>query len=149
MRYIHVYKLEHIRLLQHDKKGNCINDRKLLGFFSDKSEIDSIMPSLLQLPGFSQYPNEFFVKKIRIHRRNAHDIMCSGMPIYKVEHEYYDDVDDCDVVTYCGLFDDLDNAEYYIDKIRVNRRFRKYPEGFSIGESQLNMLSPLWSEGFD
>ncbi len=100
-------------------------------------------------PGFSEYPNDFVIKMIKLNTKNLKSYNKKNLTIYSVWHEYYKADGDCDIVTQCGFFCDLAVAESFVKKLTTKRQFYNYPDCFHIGELTLDSISELWSEGFE
>ncbi len=149
MFYKYIYLLEHIRVLAHDDAKCPIRDRKRLGFFSTRKGAMEAISLLAMRQGFSEYPNDFVMKRIKLNTKNLKSYNKKNLTIYSVEHEYYKACEDCDIVTQCGFFCDLAVAESFVKKLTTKRQFYNYPDGFHIGELALDSISELWSEGFE
>ena len=144
MRYTYVYLLEHIRLLDYDRYGSPINEIKTLGIFQKKELAKEAISCFLNLPGFSQFPTGFNILKKRLYYANPNSEF-----VYIVKNEYYDCENDYDVCTRCGFFDNIIDAENYIETLRIRSPFKKRAGDFLIGEMVLDKIDPFWADGFD
>ena len=148
MLYKFVYLLEHIRVLDYDEQGCPINERKRLGFFLKKKNAKNAIVSLKRLPGFSEYPDCFIIKRVKVKTQKI-KFLDKKFMIYALHHEYYKEDEDCDIVTQCGFFGDHHIAESYAKKLKNKKQFRDYPENFYIVDWMIDSVSELWGDGFE
>lgn len=144
MRYRYIFVLQHARIVAQDRDGLPICDIKELGVFSQRKKAEAAIAYFLDLPGFSDYRDDFRIIKARLYLGAQES---RGMT-YQVDHEYYIEEEDCDVITHLGYFTDYADAERCIEKMKNEPKFRKYPDGFGIGEGKVDELCPLWAQGF-
>ena len=143
-----IYLLEHIRIPEYDAKGFPIKERKRLGFFSKKKNAENAMMSLKSRPRFLDYPDCFVIKRVRINTRKTNCFSKKNDTIYAVHHEYYKEDEDCDIVTQCGFFYNRNIAETCAEKLKHEKQFRDYPDGFCICDWMIDSVSELWADGF-
>lgn len=147
MTYKYLYRLIHKRIVCYDAYNEPIVERKDLGIFTKEQYAKEAISNLLNKPGFLSYPNDFSIKRTRVYTKNK--ILSSVTPIYEIEHEYYYAADDCDIVTRCGIFDNISDAELYIENLRNKTEFSEHKDGFSIGEFIIDEIVPTWAQGFE
>lgn len=57
-------------LLQHSYELNGVEDSKIIGIYSSKEIAESIVIKYKELPGFKDYPNEFFIDSYEVDTNN-------------------------------------------------------------------------------
>ncbi|MCA6068441.1 hypothetical protein JI747_014745 [Chryseobacterium sp. RG1] len=161
-----IYSLEHIYT------DETHRDAKFIGFFDDIQELEKVKQKFLLLSGFSEYPNDFYIKKYelnKIHWQNGFtevvgEIGRDYLPeedcvpnysyiikkinqetVFKVSHTYtiHTFLDDEREI---GIFSDKKMANDVIDFLKQKEGFKKHPDDFIIDEIVLN--DQHWCSGF-
>lgn len=128
----YVYLLEH----QH------ANDIKALGFFPSYKKALETIPYYQAITGFCDFPDNFSIKKFRVHGMSQHRVT----DIFCLTHEYEDEYHYQDISTYLGVYSTPKIAEQALAQYRRIKRFKRYPNGFCIDKWTLNQKE--WCEGF-
>lgn len=161
-----IYSLEHIYT------DETHRDCKFLGYFDDSEEMKKAKQRLLLLPGFSEYPNDFYIKKYelnKVHWQNGFTEVVGEtgrdyLPeedfvpdysqtlkklnlkmVFKISHTYriHTFLDDEREI---GVFSDEKMANDVVDFLKQKEGFNHYLEGFIIDEILLN--DQEWTSGF-
>ncbi|MCS3529710.1 hypothetical protein [Chryseobacterium sp. JUb7] len=161
-----VYALEHTYI------DETHRDSKFLGYFDDPEKAEKEKQRLLHFRGFSDYPNDFYLKKVglnKIHWQNGFtevvgEIGRDYLPeddcvpdysqiikklnlkkVFKVSHVYtiHTFLDDEREI---GVFSDEKMANDVVDFLKQKEGFNKYPNDFIVSEILLNDWQ--WSSGF-
>lgn len=53
-------------LLHRRPKYDNLKDEKLIGIYSTKEKAEKVMKSYIELPGFRDYPNDFFLEEYEL-----------------------------------------------------------------------------------
>lgn len=59
-----IYRLTHCQLIQNDR-----NEEKKLGYFTNLSNVKKGIEFYRTLPGFKNFPNEFYIEKFKVEGR--------------------------------------------------------------------------------
>lgn len=161
-----VYALEHIYTDESHR------DSKFLGYFDNPDEAEKEKQRLMLFRGFSDYPNDFYLKKVglnKIHWQNGFtevvgEIGRDYLPeddyipdygqiikklklktVFKVSHIYtiHTFLDDEREI---GVFSDEKMAKNVVEFLKQKDGFNNYPDDFIINEILLNDWQ--WSSGF-
>lgn len=165
MKYL-LYTLEHIYT------SESHTGYKLLGFFDDLNELESVKNIAIEFSGFKDYPDGFTIKKNelnKVHWKNGFkeiigeigrdyllesdkiDESCLSVKelglesIFSVSHSYTVNryLDD---ERFIGVFSSEEKAEKAIEELKKQNGFILYPDDFDISEIETNDL--LWKSGF-
>jgi hypothetical protein len=161
-----IYELEHIYTDESHR------DAKFIGYFDDIDELEKVKQKALILPGFLQYPNDFYIKKLELNKINwpngftevVGEIGRDYLPeddfvphysqlikklnlntVFKVSHTYTIHIfldDEREI----GVFSDEKMANDVVDFLKQKEGFNRYPHDFIIGEILLNKQH--WNSGF-
>lgn len=161
-----VYALEHVYT---DKTHR---DSKFLGYFDDPNRAQKEKERLLLFRGFSDYPNDFYLKKVglnKINWQNGFTEVVGEMgrdylpeddfipdyskiikklnlkTVFKVSHVYTIHTflnDEREI----GVFSDQRMANDVVDFLKQKDGFNNYPDDFIVSEILLN--DKQWSSGF-
>lgn len=161
-----VYALEHTYI------DETYRDSKFLGYFDDPEKAEKEKQRLLHFRGFSDYPNDFYLKKVglnKIHWQNEFTEVVGEMgrdylpeddcvpdyskiikklnlkTVFKVSHVYTIHTF-LDEEREIGVFSDEKMANDVVDFLKQKEVFNKYPNDFIVSEILLNDWE--WSSGF-
>ncbi|AZA53694.1 hypothetical protein [Chryseobacterium sp. G0201] len=161
-----VYRLDHV--YTDETHAGC----KFLGYFDDADKAEKEKQRLLHFRRFSDYPNDFYLKKVGLNKINWQngfmdvigEIGRDYLPkddlvpdysqiikeldlktVFKVSHTYtiHTFLDDEREI---GVFSDEKMANDVVHFLRQKDGFNKYPDDFIISEILLNDWQ--WSSGF-
>ena len=161
-----LYALEHVYT---DKTHR---DRKFLGYFDDPEKAQKEKERLLIFRGFSDYPNDFYLKKVELNKINwqngftevVGEMGRDYLPeddfipdystvikelnletVFKVSHVYsiHTFLDDEREI---GVFSDQKMANDVVDFLKQKDGFNNYPDDFIVSEILLN--DKQWNSGF-
>ncbi len=77
--------MEMVFLLQHSYELNGVEDSKIIGIYSSKEIAESIVIKYKELPGFKDYPNEFFIDGYELDKNNWNEGFISSI-VLEDEH---------------------------------------------------------------
>lgn len=158
--------------LEHTYVDATHRDSKFLGYFDDPDEAEKEKQRLLHFKGFSNYPNDFYLKRVVLNKINwqngftkvVGEIGRDYLPekdfvpdysqiikklnlktVFKVSHAYtiHTFLDDEREI---GVFSDEKMANDVMDLLKQKDGFDKHPNDFIITEILLNDWQ--WSSGF-
>ena len=116
-----------------------------IGYFSSLSFVKGKALEFSKLPGFCLHPISCF-KTTRVGVRfNQEEVDKENVSIFLLTHEY--EKDGFDFVADFGAFADFNEANDQLEKYKVTRRYKPYPNGFEIAECKVNRTIG-WTEGF-
>ena len=162
-----VYALEHTYIDETHRNS------KFLGYFDSPDEAGKEKQRLLHFRGFSDYPDDFYLKKVALNKINwqngftevvgeiGRDYLSEDdfvpdysqiikklnlKTVFKVSHAYtiHTFLDDKREI---GVFSDEKMANDVAGFLKQEDGFNKYPDGFIISEVLLNDWQ--WSSGFE
>lgn len=69
------------------------------------------------------------------------------MYVYSLSHEYYNPIEDCDMVTNVAVYSSRAKAEESLKRMEKESYFVKHPGEFYLNQWLVN--KPEWTEGFN
>ena len=137
-----LYYLVHKRKVEPLSRNNWLYSTKALGFFRSKVAVKRAIDRYKQLMGFNRYPNGFKIFAYHCRTNRVKNI-------YFLQHEYYNERFDCDIVTSLGVYLSKDYAQKLIEALIQYPKctLSNYPEVFCIDKYKINEL--YWPYGFD
>lgn len=141
-----VYLFQHKRLIEIEPQtGEKVYDTKILGFCSTEEKCKELIPFYLQLEGFRDYPDDFFIEEVKADIDGFNDAPGEfGKYVYYLSHEYYDG--EYDNITDIGYYLTQQKAEETIRNYKSEPEFLLYPDGFEIGRYEIDQT--YWKYGF-
>ena len=150
MRYSYLFQLLHIKTLE-IRASDIVTDKKELGLYSSLQAARSAQARYSNLIGFVDFPNDFHILKRRVYLAACHTKLLPGIPIYLLKNEFYED--DYDIVTDFGFYTGMDEAKAAVLQLssyhRKGKSYLSDPTNYTIGELNLDIDNPYWSEGFE
>jgi hypothetical protein len=136
---VDIYRLTHCQLIQNDR-----NEEKKLGYFTNLSSINKGIEFYRTLPGFKDFPDEFYIEKFKVEGRIKENI------IYEAIYYIHDDEFSVEFDKVVGLFCNQLDAKTSIDDFEVmNQLFlcsKNLVKEKIVNKYQLDQR--LWTEGF-
>ena len=135
-----VYMLKHKLLVEIDEEtGEEVCDTSLLGFFSSEDNCENAIASYLEMPGFCEYPDRFFIEEVDADIDYYNDIVGEFEKyVYYLSHEWYDG--EYDYVTNVGFYSTRKKANNAMKKYAKSEEFKKHKDGFCIDQYLINEM---------
>jgi len=145
--FCYFFYLSHAHICCLDSNGEAIFDRKDIGIYNTLNRAEAAMIKFRQLPGFSAYPDDFLIRRMRCNL-TGHGRKADIETVYMPYHERYISDEDCDYVTRGNLYDNSDEARSELLSWSTEKGFQWCEEGANVLEFAINADSRFWSEGF-
>ncbi len=140
-----IYYLYH----EYELYENCM-ERKAVGFFDSKAEVEELINKYQKLPGFEDYPENFYVQEIIIDNLTETSSqtfqIINNKDIYAVhEVKYYKEYDQ-EVGNLLGCFITLSEAENFVKTLKPKPLSKDIDIYIEISEQKIGLAG--WCYGF-
>ncbi len=127
------------------QSGAPLFDCKRIGLFPTVADARAAIARVADAPGFHDAPEGFSLRRVRVLLPRG--VTKEGVrEVFQAWHEFWDDTEQCDIVTEYPFRAALSDAEADLAALRADPCLTAHPEGFNV--SRVTIGNQEWREGY-